>query len=98
MAQQIHSGTRTAPSAGVAVRLSSSKLEARWAIIQALGTNTGVVYIRGISEDGGTEIQPAGSLTLPMMTEVAYYNLKEIHLVAAVAGEGVSLLWYAGKE
>lgn len=97
MSQQIHSGTRTAPSAGVAVRLSSTIKEARWIQVQAMSTNTGTVTVRGVGESGGVVMTAYGGFLFPPMGDNPHYNLKEIELVASVAGEGVNLLWYAGE-
>ena len=98
MGQQIHSAIRTVTTAGTPVRLSSKKIEARWCNVQALSTNTGNIYLRGIGEPGGVEIVPTQSQFFPPMGDAPHYDLKEIHLDAAVNGEGVSLLWYAGDK
>lgn len=97
MAQQIHSATRTVVTAGTAVRLSATKKEARWIVVQALSTNTGVVYLRGVGEPGGMELDPSSSFPFPPMGDTPHYDLKEIHLNAAVSGEGVNIIWYAGE-
>lgn len=96
MSQQIHSSLKTAPNAGVGVRLSQTKIEARWAIAQALSTNTGTVTLRGVGEQGGIVLTAYGAMTFPAMGDLPHYNLREIELVASVAGEGVNLIWYAG--
>ena len=97
MSQQIHSSLKTAPSANVGVRLSSTKIEARWVQVQALSTNSGTVTIRGIGEQGGVILTAYGGFLFPPMGDLPHYDLKQIELVASVAGEGVTLLWYAGE-
>lgn len=98
MGQQIHSSTRTAPTAGVGVRLSSSSIEARWITAQALSSNTGTVTLRGVGETGGVVLTAYGAFTFPSMGDNPHYNLRNIEVVASVNGEGVNLIWYAGEE
>ena len=97
MAQEIHSSTRTAPTAGTAVRLAAKRIDARWVQVQALSTNTGTVTVRGVGEQGGVVLFALGGFLFPPMGQLPYYNLKEIEMVASVNGEGVGVLWYAGE-
>lgn len=96
MSQTIHSGSVTG-NAGVAVKLSSTRIEARWVMIQAKFDNSANIVIRGVGEQGGIELPAYSTLTLPAMSDLPHYNLKEVEMVASVNGEGANLLWYAGE-
>lgn len=87
----VHNGVVTVVTPGTAVVLAASSRTVVSVLVVALATNTGIVAV------GGTEgANVAGSIGVKLAAGDAVpfgaVDLHELHLDAAVAGEGIAFL------
>lgn len=87
---------KTVTTAGTRVQVSTDALlNVRSAVVQALATNTGVIYVGGSNVDSthGVTLQPGESITLEV--EGDHLNLSSVYIDAATNGDKANVIYAA---
>ncbi len=85
----LEQGTKVVTTAGTAVPLSATSVGIKEIVIQALGSNSGEIYIGNSSVDSsnGVVLWARGSISLNPG------DLKDIYIDSSINGEGVKFLY-----
>lgn len=84
----VYHGQTTVVSAGTAVKLVATPKIVDGVIIQAMSTNTGIIYVGGfgVASSDGFELQPGQA------TSLAIDSLHKVYINASVSGDKVCFL------
>ena len=84
----IYSGQTNAPTANTAVKLVTQPKIVDGVIVQAMSTNTGIVFVggKGVTTSTGFELQPGQA------TSIAIDNLEKVYIVGDQNNQKVCFL------
>lgn len=91
----ISDGSKTVVAAGTRVALASERTMCAWLQVQANPANTGDVYVGGstVSSVSGLVLGPGDTVPILPMAGSDVHDLREVHVDAAVNGEGVKFIY-----